>query len=150
MYIYMADSCCYTAQTQSNYIPIKMIIKKETRNKYLYPLKQTSALWIQCYCIVLWSVIAAAIFNSLWPHGLQNTGLPCPSLSPGVCSNSCPLSQGCHPTISCSVTPFSSCPQPSWHQGLFQWVGSLYKVARILEFQLQHQSFQWIFRVDFL
>jgi len=45
------------------------------------------------------------------PHGLQHARLPCPSLSPGVCSNSCPLSQWCHPTISSSATPFSSCPQ---------------------------------------
>ena len=49
--------------------------------------------------------------DSLWYHGLQHTRLPCPSLSPGVCSNSCPLSWGCHQTISSSVTPFSSCPQ---------------------------------------
>ena len=48
--------------------------------------------------------------HSLTPHGLQHTGLPRPSLSPRVCSNSCPLSQWCHPTISSSVTPFSSCP----------------------------------------
>ena len=46
--------------------------------------------------------------DSLWPHGLQHAGLPCPSLSPGVCSNSCPLSQWCHPTISSSVIPFFS------------------------------------------
>ena len=45
--------------------------------------------------------------NSLWPHGLQHTGLPCPSPSPGACSNSCPLSQWCHPTILSSVVP---CP----------------------------------------
>ena len=45
------------------------------------------------------------------PRELQNTWLPCPSLSPGPCSNSCPLSQWCHSTISSSVTPFSSCPQ---------------------------------------
>ena len=45
------------------------------------------------------------------PHGLQYTRLPCPSLSPRVCSNSCPLSQWRHRTISSSVTPFSSCPQ---------------------------------------
>ena len=49
--------------------------------------------------------------NSLWPHGLQYTRLPCPSLSPGVCSNSCPLSQWCYQTISSSVVPFSSCRQ---------------------------------------
>ena len=49
--------------------------------------------------------------SSLWPHGLQHTRPPCPSLTPGVYSNSCPLSQWCHPTISSSVVPFSSCPQ---------------------------------------
>ena len=43
--------------------------------------------------------------------GLQHASLPCPSLYPGVCSNSRPLSQWCHPTISSSVAPFSSCPQ---------------------------------------
>ena len=48
--------------------------------------------------------------DSLWPHGLQHTRLPCPSLSPGVCSNSCPLSGWFHPTISSSVIPFSSSP----------------------------------------
>ena len=49
--------------------------------------------------------------NSLWPHGLQHTRLHCPSPSPGACSNSHPLSQWCHPTISSSVIPFSSRPQ---------------------------------------
>ena len=49
--------------------------------------------------------------NSVWPHGLQHVRLPCSSLSPRVCSNSRPLSRWCHPTISSSVTPFSSCPQ---------------------------------------
>ena len=49
--------------------------------------------------------------NSLWTHGLQHTRLPFPSPSPGVCSNSCPLSLWCHPTFSSSVIPFSSCPQ---------------------------------------
>ena len=48
--------------------------------------------------------------DSLWPHGLQHTRLPCPLLTPGACSDSCPSSQWCHPTIS-SVTTFSSCPQ---------------------------------------
>ena len=49
--------------------------------------------------------------DSLWPHGLQHTRLPCPSPSPGVCSDSCPSSQWCHPTISSSVVPFPSCLQ---------------------------------------
>ena len=46
--------------------------------------------------------------SSLWPNGLQHARLPCPSPSPGTCSNSCPLNQWCHPTISSSVSPFSS------------------------------------------
>ena len=45
-------------------------------------------------------------------------------------------SQWCHPAISSSVIPFSSCPQPSQHQSLLQWVTSLYEVAKVLEFQL--------------
>ena len=49
--------------------------------------------------------------DTLSPQGLQHTRLPCPSLSPGVFSNSCPLSKWCHSTISTSVTPFTSCPQ---------------------------------------
>ena len=49
--------------------------------------------------------------NSLWPHGLQYTRLLCPSPTPGDYSNSCPLSWCCHPTISSSVIPFSSCLQ---------------------------------------
>ena len=48
--------------------------------------------------------------DSLQPHGLQHTRLPCPSLSPGIFSNSCPLSQWCHPTISSSVTPVHLLP----------------------------------------
>ena len=51
--------------------------------------------------------------DSLRPHGLQHARLPCPSLSSGVCSNSCPLSWWCHPTSSSDVVPFSSCPQSS-------------------------------------
>ena len=51
------------------------------------------------------------ISDSLQFHGLQHTRFPCPSLTPGTCSNSWPLSQWCHPTISSSVIPFSSCLQ---------------------------------------
>ena len=49
--------------------------------------------------------------DSLWPHGLQHARPPCPSPIPGVHPNPCPLSQWCHPTISSSVIPFSSCRQ---------------------------------------
>ena len=57
--------------------------------------------------------------DSLQPPGLQHTRLPCPPLSPGVCSNSCPSSQGRHPTISSSVIPFSFCPQSFPASGSF-------------------------------
>ena len=59
-------------------------------------------------------VVQSLVSVSLHPHELQPARLPCPSLSPGVCSNSCPLSHWCHPIISSSVTPFSSCPQSFW------------------------------------
>ena len=52
----------------------------------------------------------SVVSNSLWPHGLQHARLPYPSLSSRVCCNSCLLSLWCHPTISFSVDPFSSCP----------------------------------------
>ena len=54
--------------------------------------------------------------------------------------------QPSHPLSS----PFPPTFDLSWHQGIFQWVSSLHQVAKVLEFQLQHQSFQWIFRTDFL
>ena len=57
--------------------------------------------------------------DSLWPHGLQHARLPCPSLTPGVYSNSCPLSRWCRPTISSSVISFSSCLQSSPASGSF-------------------------------
>ena len=77
--------------------------------------------------------IHTVVSKSLRPHGLQYARLPCPSLSPGVCPNSCPLSGWCHPTI---LFSFSSCQ----HLGLFEWVSSSHQVAKVLELQLQHQS----------
>ena len=53
----------------------------------------------------------SVMYDSLQPHGLQHTRLPCPSPTPGACSKSCPSSWWCHPTISSSVVPFSSHPQ---------------------------------------
>ena len=67
--------------------------------------------------------------DSLWPHELQHARPPCPSQTPGVYSNSCPSSQWCHPAISSSVIPFSSCPQSLPASGsfptsqLFAWGG---------------------------
>ena len=78
----------------------------------------------------------------LWPHWLQNIRLPCPSPTPGAYTNSYSSSWWCHPTISSSALPFSSCLQISQHQGIFQWVSCSHQVVKVLEFQLQHQSFR--------
>ena len=61
----------------------------------------------------------SVLSNSLWPHGLQHVRPPCPSPTPGVYQNSCPLSQWCHSTISSSVILFSSCLQSFPASGSF-------------------------------
>ena len=82
--------------------------------------------------------------DSLWPHELQHARPPCPSLTPGVYPNPCPLSWWWHLTISTSVIPFSSCPQSFPASGSFPMSQlSSHQVAKVLEFQLQHQSFPW-------
>ena len=87
----------------------------------LYPFicRWTSRL-LPCssYCKQCWNqhwgsvqFICSVVSDSLQPHGLQQARLPCLSPTPGACSNSCPLSRWCHPTISSFVVPFSSCLQ---------------------------------------
>ena len=88
--------------------------------------------------------------DSLQPHESQHARPSCPSPTPRVYSNSCPSYRWCHLTISSSVVASPPAPNPSQHQGLFQWVNSSREVAKVLEFQLQHQSFQWTLRTDLL
>ena len=85
--------------------------------------------------------------DSLRPHESQHARPPCPSPTLGVYSNSCPSSRWCHPAISSSVVPFCSCPQPLPASGSIS-VTQLFEVAEVLEFQLQHQSFQWTHRTN--
>ena len=89
-----------------------------------------------CLCHIQLQFSRSVVSDSLRPHGLQHARLPCPSPTPRACSNSCPLSQWCHPAILSSVLPFS-CFNLSQHQGLFQWVSSSHQVTKVLEFQLQ-------------
>ena len=88
--------------------------------------------------------------NSLWPHGLQHARPTSPSPTPNGYSNWCPLTWWCiqpsHPLSSPSPPAFNL----SQHQGIFQWVSSSHQVAKVLEFELQHQSFQWTPRTDLL
>ena len=96
----------------------------------------------------LFLFFSCSVVSDSWqPHELQHIRLSCSS-PPRACSNSYPLSWWCYLAVSSSATPFSCCLHLSQHQGLFQWVSSSHQVARVLV--LQHQSFQWIFRVDFL
>ena len=101
-----------------------------------------------CYSSVQFS--HSVVSDSLWPHWLQHARPPCLLPTPRVYSNSCPLSrwanQPSHPLLSTSPPAFNL----SQHHGLFKWVSSSHQLAKVLEFQLQHQSFQWIFRTDFL
>ena len=69
--------------------------------------------------------------DSLWPHESQYARPPCPSPTPGVHSYSCPLSQWCHPAISSSVVPFSSCPQSFPMSQLFAWGGQRIGVSAL-------------------
>ena len=92
--------------------------------------------------------ICSVVSDSLWPHGLQHARPPCPSPSPKVYSSSCPLSRWCHPTISSSVVPFSSCLQSFPASKSFLMSLQFASGGQILELQLQCQSFQWIFRID--
>ena len=108
-----------------------------------FPSKSHTLL---CVCCGLHSSVQFSrwvVSDSLWPHGLQHTRPPCPSLTPRVYSNSCALSsdaiQSSHPLSSPSPPAFSLFQ----HQGLFQRVGSLHQVAKVLEVH-------WIFRTDLL
>ena len=110
---------------------------------------------LQLYNISSVQFSHSVMSDSLRPHELQHARPPRPSPNPGVHSDSGPSSQWCHPAISSSVVPFSSCPRSFQHQSLFQWVNSSHEVAKVLAFQLQHHSFQEIsrlisFRMDWL
>ena len=86
---------------------------------------RSERIWSTCfyhYTAVVWTTLLyvvhsmllsfsySVLSSSLPPLGLQHTRIPCPSLPPRVCSNSCPLSWWCYPTISSSLAPFFSCP----------------------------------------
>ena len=102
---------------------------------------QTLLFMDVCYCCAF-----PKSHPNMQPCRLQHVRLPCPSLSPRVCSiHDHWVSDAIQPSHPLSP-PFPFAFYLSQHQGLFQWVNSLYQVAKVLELQLQHQSFQLIFR----
>ena len=92
-----------------------------------YQISSWSSFWLLPYMANLLSKSSinsvqfshSVMFDSLWPHGLQHARLHCPLPTPRACSNSCLSSQWCHPTISSSVVPFSSCLQSVPASGSF-------------------------------
>ena len=90
--------------------------------------------------------------DSVWPHGLQHARPPCPSPTPGACSNSCPSNQWCHPTISSSVVPFSSHLQSFTASGFFPVSQFFTSGGQSIGVSASAWSslFQWIVRTDFL
>ena len=86
--------------------------------------------------------------NYLQPHGMQHARLPCPSQTPRVYSNSCPLSRWYHSTSSSSVIPFSSCLQSFPASASFPMSQFLASGGQNVGASASAQSFQWIFRVD--
>ena len=129
---------------------------------YLNEVTHTYLEWIfrqienhQTYIQGILQFSRSVMSNSLWPHEPQHTRPPYPSPTSGVYPNPCPLSRWCHPTISSSVVPFSSCTQSFPTSGSFQMSQLFASGSQVLEFQLQHQSFQWTpglncFRMDWL
>ena len=76
---------------------------------YIFSIYDDTVFRRMKFCFLLFS--CSVMSDSLWPHRLQQDMLPCPSQSHGACSNSCPSNRWCHPNISFSVVPFSSCLQ---------------------------------------
>ena len=93
-------------------------------------------------------ISCSVMSDSLQPHESQHARPPCPSPTPRVHSDSRLLSQWCHPAISSSVVPFSSCPQSLPASESFQWVNSSHEVAKVQ--WPKHHSFQRNPRADLL
>jgi len=119
-------------------------------------MKGKLILKFMCNCKESWIAISSVQFshsvmsNSLRPHELQHARPPCPSPSPGVHSDSRPLSRWCHPAISSSVVPFSSCPQslPASESfpmsQLFTWGGQSTGVSALASFLPKKSPLEWI------
>ena len=101
---------------------------------------------LETWCVLsvssVQSLSCVRLFATPWTEP-QHARPPCPSPTPRVYPNLCSLSWWCHPTISSSVVPFSSCPQSFPATGSFQMSQLFVLVAKVLELQLQHQSFWW-------
>ena len=146
-YFHLSRFCHHEIPHAFSISTVSVIMLKHFKKSFLNFLFQHSVFSL-LFSSVHFS--CSVMSNSLQPHGLQHTGLPCPSPTPRACSTHVhrlgDAIQPSHPLLSPSPPAFNL----SQHQGLFQWVSSSHQVAKVLEFHLQHQSFQWIFRTDIL
>ena len=158
--------CCYVTLVVSD--SVRPHRWQPTRLPFLGILQARTLEWVAISFSSAWKWkvkwSCSVVSDSSRPHGLQPTRLFCPwdfpgkstgvgchcllRPTPGVHPNSCLLSQWCHPTSHVLSSHSPPAFNLAHHQDLFKWVSSLYQVAKVLEFQ--HQSFQWIFRTDFL
>ena len=135
-------------------------MKMKNRNFPAGPVAKTWCFQCEGWALGNWDLTwyssiqfsRSVVSDSSRPHESQHSRLPCPSPTPGVHSNSCPSSQWCHPAISSSVVPFSSCPQslPAWESfpmsQLFAWGGQSIGVsalASVLPKNTQDWSSEW-------
>ena len=136
-----------------------VIYFKESINNYISMecqlINSSFILWFgpssaSNFMILIQFSSVAQLCLTLQPQGLSHVRLPCPSPSSKACSNSYPFSQWCHPTILSSVIPFSSHLQSFPESGSFLMSWLFSSAGQNIRASAQHQSFQRIFRVDFL
>ena len=120
--------------------------KKDRSNLYIHQLLKVKAL-CSFYNLAFHVVVTQLCLTLCEPKDSKMPDFPVLHYLP-VFSNSCSLSWWCHPATHPLSSPSPPALNLSQHQGLLQWVSSLHQVTKVLEFQ--HQSFQWMFRVDFL
>ena len=126
---------------------VKRLFMNATDHSYIF-FAEMSVQILCCCCCCCW--VAKSCLTLCNAMDCSISGFPILLLSPGVCSNSDPLSQWCHLTISSSATIFSFCLQSFPASGSFPVSCLFISGGQTLELQLQNQSFQWMFRVDFL
>ena len=133
--------CCYYGQHGFRTFP--------SQRKVLLNSASLESKWLMLNWLLMWKhnlLIYLLLFthsvlsDSLWPHEQQHDRLPCPSLSPRVCSNSTESVRPSKHLILCHTSPSPPALSLSQHQGVFQWVCSSHQVAKVLELHLQQQS----------
>ena len=141
------EHCCHKL-CKNSFIKLKIIQLKcilKVEGKYQNHDFENLVLFYKHFLAsVQFSAVAQSCLTLCY-HMMQHARLPCSSPNPGACSNSCPLSQWCHPTISSSLHEVSFPSSPAFnlsqHHSLFKWVSPLHQMVKVLEFQFQHQSF---------